>query len=78
MWRSLLCHTEIWHNIEEERAPACPGHIWTINGAVFNSTLFEVPMNSGANHTLANNLLRFIEGSNEEVMLIDDIKYPDN
>ena len=49
-----------------------------MNGAVFNSTLFEVPMNSGLNHTLANTLLRFIEGSNEEVMLIDDVKYPDN
>ena len=35
-------------------------------------------MNSGANHTLANTLFRFIEGSNEEVMLIDDVKYPDN
>jgi len=35
-------------------------------------------MNSGLNHTLANTLLRFIEGSNEEVMLIDDVKYPNN
>ena len=35
-------------------------------------------MNSGANHTLAETMLRYIEGSNEEVMLIDDVKYPNN
>ena len=32
-------------------------------------------MNSGLNHTLANTLLRFIEGSNEEVMLIDRVTF---
>jgi len=57
--------------------PACPGHVFTLFKP-FYSPLFEIPENSGLNHTLQETLLRFVQGSNIETMLVDDVKYPDN
>jgi hypothetical protein len=57
--------------------PACPGHVFTLFKP-FTSPLYEIPVNSGLNHTLQETLLRYVQGSNVETMLVDTVKYPDN